>query len=111
VYLPQRDTPEPSGPGRTRTIFDTNLRALQEADVVVAVCDGAAVDDGTAWEVGYAVGRDIPVVGLRTDSRITQPDERINLMILEGLAQLTPSIETVVETLRAWEGRDAGAAP
>lgn len=101
VYLPQRDTLPAEGVGRTAGIFQANLSALTKADAVVAVCDGPQVDDGTAWEIGYAYGRNIQVYGLRTDSRIThQPDERINLMILESLSELSSTIEQLLHTLR-----------
>jgi nucleoside 2-deoxyribosyltransferase len=101
VLLPQRDTSPVDGSGRTMAMFQDNLAVLSKADAVVAVCDGAQVDDGTAWEVGYAYGRNIPVYGLRTDTRtVQQPDERINLMILESLSELSPTIEQLVHTLR-----------
>lgn len=102
VYLPQRDAPEATGPGRTTALFRANLRAIQGAEAVVAVCDGPQVDDGVAWEVGYAWGRNIRVYGLRTDARLTQqPDEPVNLMILECLACLVPTVESLRAALRA----------
>jgi nucleoside 2-deoxyribosyltransferase len=101
VFLPQRDTSPVDGSRQTMAMFQDNLAVLSKADAVVAVCDGAQVDDGTAWEVGYAYGRNIPVYGLRTDTRtVQQPDERINLMILESLSELSPTIEQLVHTLR-----------
>ena len=54
VYLPQRDTPRSEEPARTTTIFRANLAALSNVDAVVVVCEGPQVDDGTAWEIGYA---------------------------------------------------------
>jgi nucleoside 2-deoxyribosyltransferase len=42
---------------------------LEESNVVIAVLDGCQVDDGTAFEVGYACAKDIPVLGIRTDPR------------------------------------------
>jgi nucleoside 2-deoxyribosyltransferase len=36
------------------SVFQANLAALAKAEAVVAVCEGAQVDDGTAWEIGYA---------------------------------------------------------
>ena len=87
VYLPQRDTPSTEAPDRTTTIFYANLAALRKADAVVAVCDGTQVADGTAWEIGYAYGKNIQIFGLRTDVRIVQrSDEQINLMVLESLS-------------------------
>jgi nucleoside 2-deoxyribosyltransferase len=101
VYLPQRDTPATQEADRTTTTFYTNLAALRKADAVVAVCDGSQVDDGTAWEIGYAYGKKIQIFGLRTDARIGQrADEPINLMILESLSELSPTIEQLVHTIR-----------
>jgi nucleoside 2-deoxyribosyltransferase len=34
-------------------IFQANLRALGEAEMMVSLLDGPQVDDGTAWEVGF----------------------------------------------------------
>jgi nucleoside 2-deoxyribosyltransferase len=50
-------------------IFNGCVEALDGCDLVVAVLDGPAVDDGTAWEVGYAYARGLPSWGLRTDFR------------------------------------------
>lgn len=101
VYLPQRDVPTAEGAERTRSIFQENLVALGKAEAVIAVCDGRQVDDGTAWEIGYAYGRNLQVYGLRTDTRIVQqPDEWINLMVLESLSELSPTIEQLLHTLR-----------
>ncbi|HQJ88815.1 MAG TPA: nucleoside 2-deoxyribosyltransferase, partial [Methanoregulaceae archaeon] len=54
---------------------------IESADVLVAVIDGADADSGTAWEMGYAAGRGIPVVALRTDFRRVGAHERVNLML------------------------------
>ncbi len=96
VYLPQRDTAAAAGTGRTQWLFAGNVAGLRRAQALVAVCDGAQVDDGTAWEIGFAYGRGIPVYGLRTDRRITQQaDEPITLMVLESLSALFTSREAL----------------
>lgn len=66
-------TRDSSAEERRRT-YEEDLAALDKAPAVVAVLDGD--DPGTAWEVGYAIARDKPVVGLRTDVRIG-PDNMI----------------------------------
>jgi nucleoside 2-deoxyribosyltransferase len=54
-----------------------------------------------AWEIGYAYGKNIQIFGLRTDARIVQrADEPINLMILESLSELSPTIEQLVHPIR-----------
>ena len=66
VFWPHEIAPCSAG---LQEIFQANLKALNEADLMVAMLDGSQVDDGTAWEVGYAYARSLPAWGLRTDFR------------------------------------------
>lgn len=50
-------------------LFRMCVDALDNVDAALAVLDGAGVDSGVAWEVGYAYAKGVPVVGLRTDFR------------------------------------------
>jgi nucleoside 2-deoxyribosyltransferase/predicted secreted protein len=83
VYLPQEvgDNDAARSAGDGRAIFEHNLEALNGVDIVVAVIDGADADSGTAWEMGYAYARGIPVVALRTDFRRVGEAEAVNLML------------------------------
>lgn len=100
VFLPQRDVQQGSRePGYPARIFQADVQGLQGADVVVAVCDGIPMDDGTAWEIGYAWARGVPIIGLRTDPRIVGLEERINLMIQESLTVLVDTIDGVLQAL------------
>ena len=67
-------------------IFRKCLEEIAAADALVAVLDGADADSGTAFEVGYAYARGVPVVGLRTDYRAGQ-DRGTNLMIGRACAR------------------------
>ena len=57
------------GAGAKTHIFRGCVAALEGCDLVAAVLDGPQADDGTAWEIGYAYARGMPVWGLRTDFR------------------------------------------
>ena len=48
-------------------VFEMDTKALENADIVVAIYDKHYSDSGTAWELGYAHGLGIPVVLLCTD--------------------------------------------
>ena len=63
-----------------RHLFRKCLEAIDTADAMVAVLDGADADSGTAFEVGYAYARRVPVVGVRTDFRAGQ-DRGVNMML------------------------------
>ena len=52
-----------------KRIFAMDKAALEQSDMVVALLDGTQVDDGTAWEIGFAYAKGIPVIGIRTDLR------------------------------------------
>ena len=99
VFLPQRDVPPARGPHRTRRLYDGCLRGLRSSDVLVAVCDGATADDGTAWEIGHAVALGKAVYALRTDSRRVSPDEHVNLMIQESVTALVRTVPRLLSAL------------
>ena len=60
-----------------------NQRAIDRAEAVLAVLDGADVDSGTAAEVGYAFARGKRVVGYRGDVRPAGDNEGaiVNLQV------------------------------
>jgi nucleoside 2-deoxyribosyltransferase len=91
VYLPQEvgDTSHSRSRKEHQAIFCRHVEALGNADMVVAVVDGADADSGTAWEMGYAYALGIPVVSLRTDFRHAGHHERVNLMLEESSTVLT----------------------
>jgi len=59
--------------------------AIDECDVMVAILDGPDVDSGTAWEMGFAVGSGLPVVGVRTDFRALE-EKGVNVMLSRSAA-------------------------
>jgi nucleoside 2-deoxyribosyltransferase len=91
VFLPQEE--EPIG-HESKQIFRTDLHGLNMCDVVIAILDGADVDSGTAYEVGYAYANKKSIVGLRTDFRMT---EGVNCMISESLDTLYFTVDGLLE--------------
>ena len=88
VYLPQDTGDDSHARDSTahQVIFEKNLAALEATDVMVAVIDGADADSGTAWEIGYAFAKGIPVVSIRTDFRMAGHHEHVNLMLEQSSA-------------------------
>ncbi|MCK4375206.1 MAG: nucleoside 2-deoxyribosyltransferase [Candidatus Brocadiae bacterium] len=74
-------------PRHSANICRACVAAVREADVMVAVLDGADVDSGTALEMGIACERGMPVVGVRTDYRESQ-DRGVNLIIAGACTEL-----------------------
>ena len=67
TFLPHRDagvlkekyTKESKG-----KIFTTDIKALDEANIVVALLTGRDVDSGTAAEIGYAYATNKTIIGI-----------------------------------------------
>jgi nucleoside 2-deoxyribosyltransferase len=77
VYLPQRDGGLMNDMVSTgvppdiaaRRVFRRDIDAIQQADYVIAILDGRAIDEGVAFELGVAFSQGKRCVGLQTDSR------------------------------------------
>ncbi len=86
------------GADAPKHIMERDRAAIDACNVMVALLDGTQVDDGTAWEIGYAYAKGRPVVGIRTDFRNagdTAAHGRVNAMIegsCVGIAQDTNGI-------------------
>lgn len=92
VFLPQEECSD--------DVFDCCIENLKKSGAVLAVFDGAQVDDGTAFECGYASARGIPVVALRTDfRRVGEYTNEVNIM-LENCAKMCKNIDEALYALK-----------
>ena len=81
VHLPQRDGPlvereiELGATATTaiRLAYESDISAIKQCDVIVAVLDGRVIDEGVCIEIGFAKALCKLVVGLKSDSRCTLP--------------------------------------
>ncbi len=91
------------GNDAARRIMETDRDALLSCDAVVALLDGPQVDDGTAWEIGFACAREIPVIGIRTDFRQGGDTGTglVNAMIEGSCQTIVRSVKKLVPALRA----------
>jgi nucleoside 2-deoxyribosyltransferase/predicted secreted protein len=101
VYLPQEagDDLDTRNKEEQARIFSENLGALKNADIIVAIIDGADADSGTAWEMGYTYAHGKQVIALRTDFRRSGRHEKVNLM-LEESATVVTSIEYLLDVVK-----------
>lgn len=99
IYLPQREC---DGITEPQALFDTCMRGLVGASLVLVILDGTDADSGSCFEVGYAHARGLPIVGLRTDFRGSGEHLGLNLMLTHSCQHLllttlspTPASERV----------------
>ena len=82
-------------------IFQSNLKALDECKIMVAILDGPQVDDGTAWEVGYHYARGGKIVGIRTDFRKAGETalSKVNAMVEGSCVDIVSTLDLLVSRL------------
>lgn len=89
VYLPQEN-----GAINDKTAYaDSKMIALAdtekvlESDLLVAVLDGLTIDPGVASEIGVAYAKNIPMIGLYTDTRQQGADNAKKIDALNTVAE------------------------
>ncbi|MGE3279557.1 MAG: nucleoside 2-deoxyribosyltransferase [Alphaproteobacteria bacterium] len=81
VYLPQEDgellvklveRKVPTEAAKQR-IYNNDIQAIHEADLLLIILDGRVVDEGAAFEIGFGKALGKPCFGLQTDPRRLLP--------------------------------------
>jgi len=80
VFLPQESEANVAKEDE-REIYLSDVKAIDESDIIVAVMDGSDPDSGTCWEHGYAVAKGKLVICIRTDFRRVGHTSFFNLMM------------------------------
>lgn len=108
VFLPQRDgalLTNMLGAGvppdvAERRIFIQDCDAMRRSNALIAVLDGAHVDEGVAFEVGYMFASGKPCIALQTDVRRALPTGN-NLMIGCALQSVCSTEHELLEWISA----------
>jgi nucleoside 2-deoxyribosyltransferase len=102
VYLPQRDGGKlvdlmahgVSRQAAYQSIFARDVEAMNKAAAVLIILDGRTIDEGAAFELGYAFAKRKLCVGLQTDPRRLLPAGN-NPMIEVALTKIFSTPEEV----------------
>ena len=95
------------GAAAPKFIMERDRVAIEACDTVLALLDGPQVDDGTAWEIGYAYAKGKPVIGIRTDFRNggDTTHGRVNAMIEGSCVAIVKDFAGILQIL-AQVGKD-----
>lgn len=63
-----------------KAVYDICCAGIEQCSAVVAVLEGSDADSGTCVELGYARGLGRTIIGVRTDSRLSE-DRGLNVMV------------------------------
>ena|SRR5258708_4738870 len=108
IYLPQQDGElivDLVREGRTdsearRLVFERDIVAIRNSDIVLIVLDGRSVDEGATFELGFAYALGKRCFGLQTDPRRLLQSGN-NPMIDGALECIFSSIEEVISWARS----------
>lgn len=81
VHLPHRDGPLvenllASGMSRSAALsaaYESDLEAIRRCDIVVALLDGRALDEGVCIEMGFAKALGKQILAIKSDVRVAFP--------------------------------------
>lgn len=108
VYLPQEDgglmvemiaegmRPEEA----VNNVFAIDVDAIETCDLFLIILDGRSVDEGAAFELGFAYARGKPCYGLKTDFRQLLATGN-NPMIDCGLNRVFSDLESLLDWARS----------
>ena len=104
VYLPQEDGllivdliakgMEPAD--AAARVFAADVSAMKRSDILLIVLDGRAVDEGAAFELGYASAIGKTCIALQTDFRRLAPFGN-NPMLTGAISILFESVDALVQ--------------
>lgn len=89
IYLPQENASinDKSAYADSKMIAQADTEKVLESDLMIALLDGLTIDPGVASEIGVAFAKEIPVLGLYTDSRQQGADNQQKITVLKTVAE------------------------
>ena len=86
-------------------IFERDRIALSQCNLLIAVLDGAHIDEGVAFEVGFANARGALCLGLQSDVRRALPSGN-NPMIGRAMSAIFTDVAPLIAFLADHSPRD-----
>ncbi|MBC6361843.1 nucleoside 2-deoxyribosyltransferase [Lactobacillus sp. M0403] len=89
LYLPQENDSinDKQAYADSKMIAQADTEKLLASDLMVAVLDGLSIDNGVASEIGVAYAKEIPIIGLYTDTRQQGSSNQQKLQALGQIAE------------------------
>lgn len=114
VFLPQRDGEllvELTATGiqpdiAERRVFENDVRAMRQSDLLIAILDGSHIDEGVAFEIGFVNGLGKQCIAYQSDVRRALPTGN-NPMISQGITRNFAQMRDLVSWVSRWSARRA----
>jgi len=105
TFLPHRDCGLWKNMKDTKRIATGDIRGFRGCDFLIANLNGFGISAGTAWEMGYAYAKGIPILGLKTDRKIQDSIGELSAIIVgstkivRSIAELKKEIKKLIKGL------------
>ncbi|MBS3167208.1 nucleoside 2-deoxyribosyltransferase [Candidatus Woesearchaeota archaeon] len=84
TFLPHRDVGIYEK-GSSKKFFEKDSKEIDNCNLIIAVLDWKSVGSGTAWEIGYAYAKNIPVIALVEDLKSINTYDRMCTMVFNSV--------------------------
>ena len=92
TFLPHRDCGLWKSMKDVKRIAKGDLDGFKDCNLLIASLNGFNIGAGTAWEIGYAHAKGIPVIAVKTDRKLKESIEEISAIIM-GTTKITTSFK------------------
>lgn len=83
------------------SIFNKCIEGINKSDIIIATMDGSSVDDGTAFECGYAYANAKNIFGIRTDFRNSGDTEGTTINAMLGFSsRMYTDMRVMIEDIK-----------
>lgn len=102
TFLPHRDVGIYQTGKDSKHFFEGDKKPLDKCGLIIAVLDWKNIGSGTAWEIGYAYAKGIPIIGLVEDISSLSRQERMCVMcyntviLVDSLEKLKHEIKKLI---------------
>lgn len=97
TFLPHRDVGVYEK-GDSKPFFVKDSEIIDECGLMIAWLDWKGIGSGTAWEIGYAYAKHIPVIGIIEDRESISEFDRVCVMVLNSV-HLVDSLDELKKEL------------
>ena len=92
TFLPHRDCGLWKEIEDTEKIAEGDIKGFKGCDFLIASLNGFNVGAGTAWEIGYAYSKGIPIIGIKTDRKVKDSIGELSAIIV-GTTKIVSNFE------------------
>jgi len=98
TFLPSRDAGLYKE-GDSTPFFVKDRDAIHDCELMVAYLDWRGISSGTAWEMGYAHARGVPIISLVEDKKSITKSDRLCVMCFNS-SDVVESLEELKEKIK-----------